>query len=282
LKYVGGGWVNVVFAFAFYVVTCGLISLAALAGDTEYEIYYNLNIIVCAVMATGLFMAEFIVNFNKAAPIKQLLATMWTEDVLYFKYEIYVVGMGILFPLYILKWVFLLLMMEFAHLLVNTIMIYGIFGLQVCFPLGLTIYLSIRDSILNLRDKGEFRAILQDPDGFALLLKYSEYEFSSENLLCYQRLQKFKRLTQVADRQLFLKDFSLLFLGGAQSELEINISGDLVEEIQSKMKKGEFELAILEGVERAVISNIKDTFGRFRRTGEYQKYTKEKNIATEI
>lgn len=282
LKISGHYGFNILFTIIFYIIIAGLIMLANYAGDDKYYIFYNLTIVTCSTIVAALFIIEFIANYKKETPVKHIILNIWKEDVLYFKSEVYIIGLVFLFPIFVAKFTLLVLNIQFYHLLVNTIMIYGIAVLQVVFPLTITIIDLIKNGVKDVNKKNEFQTILTDPNGLILIKKFSEYEFSSENIQCYEYIQKYKLLKTTEEREQFVNNFYTIFLNGTQSELEINVKGEECEIVKEKITKKEIDEHTLDEIEKAIKTNISDTFQRFRHTGEYYKYLQEKDITKEI
>lgn len=283
LKLSGHIGFTIFYALLYYIVFAGLISLANFIGDNQYFIFYNLTIVACATITFILFIVEFIANYKRGVSIKTLIVSIYKEDVLYFKYEVYVIGLVVLFPIFVTKFICLVLNLQFYHLLVNTLMIYGIWILQVVFPLIITIVDLIRSQLMDFTDKkNEFQTILSDPEGLTLIKKFSEFEFSSENIQCFEMIQNYKLLKTQEEQLSFLNNFYLVFLSGSQSELEINIKGEEIDNVRVKISQKDVNEKTLDGVEKAIKTNISDTFQRFRHTGEYYKYINERNITKEI
>lgn len=86
------------------------------------------------------------------------------------------------------------------------------------------------------------------------------------------------------ERKKKINDITNLYLNGSSSELEINISNSISNEIAKKYLEGVFENEIFEVLERNLILNMNDTYMRliftkeFTQWQDHHKFLKESSI----
>lgn len=274
---------SLVFFVPFCFILCVIFSTAGFLGDNRYFITFIIGILLSSLSAFVLLIFDCTINYKKGANCLTMLQNFWKEDLLFLKFEIYILGLGILLPIYIIKSLCQILNQQTCYLIGNTFMIYNIAFLQIIFPLALTIYTEIRNYILSFNDhEGDLSKLLNDKEGFKLIKLFANMEYSAENLICYESIQTYKTLKTQEEMLVFLKDFIILYLNSSESELEINLSRDDVIKLEEEMKNKTVTNKSLDKIETSVKNNIGDIFQRFRRTGEYFKWVKEKSIIQEI
>lgn len=280
LKLMGNPWVTLLITIPFFIIICILFSLAGYAGDNKYFIFYTITVFMAASTVNIAFLADFILNSRKGVPFYEMLIGYLKDDVFFFRTEVVFWGLVVEFPIFVTKTVFQYAGIEFWYLLGNTIMIFTILCHTVLSPLILTIIELVRRLTSKTKNSvGELSNLLDEPSGLALIKEYAKNEYSSENIICFEKIQKFKQLKTEEEMINFLADFYLLFLNGGESELELNVTKDASKIVEDLLKKKEgINTKSLEEVERQIKYNITDTFQRYRMTAEYRRYLKEKTV----
>jgi hypothetical protein len=132
----------------------------------------------------------------------------------------------------------------------------------------------------------EFVAFINTKEGIRIFKEYSKKEWSSENVLFFEDVMKYKQIKKFKLAQkhaLHIKD-SYIEIG---SPFEVNLSGDArkltktkVEELQTRDSDSNFS-NIFEEAMKETKRNMKDTFGRIRQTSEFKEWKEKSNVIIE-
>eukprot|EP01080_Neovahlkampfia_damariscottae_P004549 gene4549-7933_t len=199
------------------------------------------------------------------------------EDRFHFRFQIYFLGVLILYPL-----IFLFPninygenskfqspfqeMLEIAY----TTFVYILILMSSC---TLFTTLAIFNKIRSLfqKKKGEqMMEVFENEQLLELFIDFAEYEFSIENVRCYKDIMTYKTLTLDKQRE-HLDKFNKLYLLSS-SELEVNLPHSKKKIFQDALKNDNITDDILETIEIEVSANLGDTFSRFVLTPEFENY----------
>jgi hypothetical protein len=145
---------------------------------------------------------------------------------------------------------------------------------MIGFPLLITIIRSIRRKAIKGND---LDMILQDEESRAHFRKYAESEFSVENVLCFDEIQKYKKSPSVD----MATNINVTFLA-ARAPIEVNIQRKAANDILAKMKEGKIEVDLFDGIIKDLMLNMSDTFSRYSVTTEYAAQLRKKEMIAQI
>lgn len=230
----------------------------------------------------ALFIYDFYLNFNKI--IKCEIVRLWREDVFYYRIEIYFIGLFIVVPL----WITMIFMNPDSFyvysydrpevLIVSTfdsLGLYALFFMQCGFALIVTIFKAIVDCFAKKHAPNVIVDTLNDSLAREFFTEFVKNEWASENIVCYDDIQKYKSETKENKKQSAQNIFNL-YLNGASSQLEVNVPRSENDKVKQKLESGE-ELKddLFEGIENNVIINLCDNYSRFIKTNEYLSLKKK-------
>lgn len=154
--------------------------------------------------------------------------------------------------------------------------------------LVITIYMFFREKACRKKKVSLLRKILEEPEDFQVFLSvctewyscFSQFlEFSLENVVCFQDLQKLKKLNS-EPRILFAKEMYEKYFEGQSSELEVNIQRKYCDAFKREMDAREISDSTLGDIESGIMLNLIDTHSRFVFTNECKQI--ERRIGFEI
>jgi hypothetical protein len=213
--------------------------------------------------------------------VKQL----WKQDGYWYRFEFYFLFMCVITPVYIATqiieysvrtrtWAFFGLLLGYQALIVFQ---------QAVFPLILTIIAWLNQvcrkrTIAHGKFTDELSTILKNPIGHDLLLEFAKSEYSIENLLCFDDIERFKSIPSLD----FAVKIHQKYLKGSSSEFEINIPIKEGLAIQGVIEREEIDVDMFRDVQRYVIQNISDTFSRFSFSSSYKTYHQQVQFFDEV
>jgi hypothetical protein len=107
------------------------------------------------------------------------------------------------------------------------------------------------------------------PSIFDLFLSYCKKEWSMENLLIYQDIEKYRGITVLETRKNFASEIFHKYLNGSSSPFEVNLDATTIDEVRTNMAQQKFTEDIFNGVRSVVVFNLLDTYQRFVTTFSY-------------
>eukprot|EP01080_Neovahlkampfia_damariscottae_P008150 gene8150-12611_t len=128
-------------------------------------------------------------------------------------------------------------------------------------------------------DSSEFEEFLKNEKFFDLFLDFSRKELSIENLYCFKDIQNYKKIENDSKLKKKANEILINYIE-ENSPLEVNISRKIRKATIQKVKNFESEIDkkhIFDSINFEIISNLQDTFGRFKFTDQYQNWNNRKN-----
>lgn len=231
----------------------------------------------------SLLVLDIIVNFKN---LKRDRCVLWKEDGYLFRFEMYflyipcgiiIISVEIIarilndFLLFSTKGIVSSLLASFEYNL--------IFVCQSIFILLVTIYKYIRSCREPKVAIDVLLFTLNDKDLYPLLLEFSNTEFSSENLLAFEDIEKYERNPSLELAQ----EIFLVYLNGKSSSREINIDKKACDNIKSMIDKFQNDSSVdikllFAAAKSAIIINISDTYTRFIFYPKYVSYMETKKF----
>jgi hypothetical protein len=105
----------------------------------------------------------------------------------------------------------------------------------------------------------------------------AEREFSVENYLCYQDMQKYNGLkTKEERKQLAETIYSTYFKTNAL--LDVNVDQQLRMNIRKKIDDGELDDLLFKDARSAILLNLSDTYSRFKDLPAFKMYQQNSQI----
>jgi hypothetical protein len=161
-----------------------------------------------------------------------------------------------------INWYFLAYWNSVTHAVVA---LYGVF-----FPVFVSLCVLIRDLSngsfwkKTSHNMDTLRELLRDPVGKNMFFDYCRAEYSIENASCFEDITMFQLETNPEKKLFMSKRIFAIYLNGSNSELEINLTSAIPAEISTKLKAEEIDNHLFDRALEACISNLGDTFHRFR------------------
>lgn len=121
----------------------------------------------------------------------------------------------------------------------------------------------------NKNTENELIQVLNDPKGHDMLSKFAEAEWSIENIMLYDAIQDFKKLTSVKRMKHVAQAIFQAHLS-KNAVLEVNISRQKKKSISEAIESGNMNNDIFREVEVVTLENLQDTFERFKKLPQYK------------
>jgi hypothetical protein len=129
----------------------------------------------------------------------------------------------------------------------------------------------------EIESKDDFVSKLNNPEIFDLFYNFARLEWATENALCYQDIQQFKKNPTLEKAQSIYS----MYCNGRLSELEINVTVSTCTDVYKIIQSGNVNPEMFKIIEDQIVSNMRDTFSRFRWTIEYKSYQQSKQFQKE-
>lgn len=142
------------------------------------------------------------------------------------------------------------------------------------FPLFLTIIREIRKCLQPPSKSSRIIDTIKDEEGRNLFFNFSDSEWSTENISCYEDIELYKKEKDFQKRKERANQIYYLYLNGNDSKLEINIQQKHCIPIYEHIKIDTYPSNLFETVEEIIIENMCDTFSRFEISSDYSLYLK--------
>lgn len=235
-------------------------------------------VLIVIIYAISLVLAEIYINFDKIMKCK--FKTILRMDPFHFRFEFYILALFCAAPCYI-GYVILSFITNIDHILeliIFSLAWFFLYVLLIGFPILTTIYKLIMSRFKNNVERSELEQLLIDSEGQELLYNACVIEYSIENLLCWRDIMSYRKDTSLEGKKNNFKKIFNLYLNGSNSELEVNISGPLLQKILDCSKQETFDDETLKELESSMIQNLKDTFSRLSTSKEFKIFKKHKEI----
>jgi hypothetical protein len=123
-------------------------------------------------------------------------------------------------------------------------------------------------------------SVLNNPQVYDLVLKFSIKEWSSENILILRDINEFKELMDYDMRVEYAKSIESNYLNYTLSPMEVNIDGGSINAFKLRMKgiNQETILFLFNEVEVAIKKNLDDTLMRFQTSKDFLKFKNDQEI----
>jgi hypothetical protein len=219
---------------------------------------------------------------------KLILSCKWIQYILYndpyyFRAQIFMFLPFMMYSL-VIEFVSLAITKDYGEvvqnfgptIILNTIQVSILLIIDVVFPLVMTIIELIKRGLRRKKvDKG-IESYLMDSEIEKLFVSFSEREYSLENILCYQDIREFKSS---------LKDplnIYFRYFNGNSSVMEVNVPGKQCQIIYDQLKSGQFDVHLFDEIEKTIITNLSDTWSRFRFEHSYTQYIEKQKSEKEM
>jgi hypothetical protein len=148
----------------------------------------------------------------------------------------------------------------------------------------------------KIDDEARVLIVIRNDQGFALLSKYCEKEFSLENLIAYKAFSAvLETVEYLPESELFLalQELDAQYLK-RNAPMEVNLPGHITQHWNNLMKnQSSVQVAqeesllgapkkVISDICTALMTNVLDTFSRFKTTTEYLKWTRTQNTKNAI
>lgn len=268
-----------IYFFILYIFTC-ILEIFVLAafqfkcGTTQGTASLTTSsVLLLFVLLYGviLFILDIIINFPKIKKCE--FYRMYQEDSFNIRFEFYFIGVFCAGVFYITNFIISNLNIDnFYDYFTFTIIMAFLYICLIGFPILSTIYRLIKDCFKPETNKGNLKLLLESHEGFEIMLKACKQEYSIENISCWKDIQIYMKEKNTEERKKQCETIIGLYLSGSSSEMEINISNDLRENILSSIKDQKFEVLLFSDLEHQLILNMSDTYSRVLFTPEYISY----------
>eukprot|EP01080_Neovahlkampfia_damariscottae_P007280 gene7280-11598_t len=163
---------------------------------------------------------------------------------------------------------------------IEWIITYAMAGLALTFAITSFVQKKFEPTIYD----SEFDAFINSKEGKILFKKYAKKEWSLENILFYEEVEKYKKSKNFRFAKKRAEEILSNYIETG-SNLEINISGDVRKLTKKKIRnfkdyKSEYKCIFDEAIKETK-RNMRDTYSRIRRTLEFSKWKMSTNALIE-
>lgn len=262
----------------FQIIFDFSIALGICSNNINY--IYNTLIILTALSMIPIAIYDIVINFDKIR--KCQVYQFWKEDVFYIRFEIFFLGFIVCFTYFVVLNIvsrfsgFVAVEKGLVYAIFNSILYFLIFFFQALFSLSITIFNTIYYKFFKRPTDNELIEIVSNLESRNLLYAFAKNEYSIENLLCYEDIQRYKAnpSTKLAS------NIFNLYLCESNSELEVNVQSSIVKDLKVIFDKGEFPNDLFDKIEQTLLTNLSDTFSRFIFTSDYINMMKSKELVS--
>lgn len=257
-------------------ITCSIISLYQGAG-TVYGVFFCLIYL----LFFSVFIYELIIQIYMMIKFKKSFWQVLKEDIYLFRVEILVIGGFIVLP-----YMFIVFILErsyfnrtnltlgpnyFTYSILISFQYFLLFFMNCGFVLIVTIIKTLVDLTRpNVQGNEEiYLKQLDDEQLQKLFREYLESEFSIENLICFNDIQKYKKETILVNKIRMADEIYLNYFNGTNSTLEVNVDQKSCEMVKFKIDENQFDNLLFEQCEKTIKTNLYDSFSRFASTNAY-------------
>lgn len=165
--------------------------------------------------------------------------------------------------------------------ILNSLAQYFLFFSLSLFPLIITIIKELYKLCYPPPRANVIIDILNNSNGRKIFTEYSNTEWASENISCYDEITRYKEEKDLSKRKEIALNIYSTYLNGNDSQCEINISRSICEELKVSIDNDKLMDDIFIKVEPCLIENMIDTYSRFQQTNEFKQYkTREKFLGS--
>eukprot|EP01080_Neovahlkampfia_damariscottae_P007841 gene7841-12314_t len=275
INFLTSNFCTIIFISLIYLVTLAIQSILYFQGNFDcnkvkssrfYSTMTVLQQFSVYIPISILLVFDFFINIKAICSKCGIFKYYLTEDIHFFRLETIFVffstlafGLGTAFG-------FARVTKQVAYFLLY----YNLFIYQVLFVLGITIirkFVNDRRKIADV-EQGKITEIFdtKNDELFKMFVKFSESEFSSENVLIKRDIEKYRTSNQ---KPQLAKGIFALYLNGTDSIYQVNIAESLISEIHNSIENNNFPSDLFDRIEKEIDVNLKDTYGRFRFQREY-------------
>jgi hypothetical protein len=283
------------FSSFIFVVGIYVISLLAIKCESavldRIRVIFNIVYYVFLIVLGSLMIAvDFIIHFRMIFFEKcGIIHFFWKEDKYKFRIQtwlllIFLGGPYIVLTIFRIAYGYASKSVPFFILVFfNSFLLYMIYILIVGVIVVLSFFKLIQKIVICIlpkkeeESKDEFVLKLNDPEIFELFYNFSRLEWATENVLCYQDIQQFKKNSTLEKAQ----SIYYMYCNGKLSELEINVTVSSCTELYKMIQSGNVNSEMFKSIEDQIVSNMRDTYSRFRWTIEYKSHVQSKKFQKE-
>jgi hypothetical protein len=262
--------INSVFWSAFCNLYFKIFSVTCMNSSVFFlRMVYLLEIII------GFFLLflDFILNFNyiRKCQCKQILM----KDAFWYRSEIAFFTFFVNVPLYGIST--LLRILNFNYTITTFFNSLNSVGISFQFFLS-PLILTMISFILGKcsKPKKTLQNIIENQEERDLFYEFCASEYSQENILCFEKIQKFKKEKNEIKRKEIAMEIKLEHLNRSESILEVNVHWKPLQRLNQKIISNEFELDLFDEVQKEIESLLGDTYARYLISFSYRNHIKLK------
>lgn len=247
-------------------------------NDTAAFIVYAICLYITIFFFIGLMIYDFVLNWINVGNCN--LFTIWKDDIFFFRTEIYIFGILLVFPLFFIVSLYFLLTQNIPVFtfsaqpiiggFLNTILNFSFFFTLSLFPLLVTLFYFIRNLLKKPVKQDEIYEFLNDPKGYEIFFNFSKAEFSIENISCWNDIKQYNNENDTLKKKSIAKNIYEKYL--TNSELEVNVPKRICTEVKEKIETQEVAKNLFNDLETNIMINISDTWSRLCFTKEFLEY----------
>jgi hypothetical protein len=261
---------NSVFWSAFFSLYFKIFSITCMNSSVFFlRIVYVIEVLITFM----LFVLDFILNFNyiRKCQWKQILM----KDAFWYRSEIAFFTLLVNVPLYALTTIFKFLSISYtATTFFNSLTSFGIAIQFFICPLILTMISFILRKFS--KPKKTIQGILENQEERDLFYQFCASEYSQENILCFEKIEKFKREKDAAKKKDLALEIKGFHLNSSDSILEVNVNWKTVQRLNQKISANEFEVNLFDEVQKEIEALLGDTYTRYLISFTYRNHLKLK------
>jgi hypothetical protein len=239
-------------------------------GYTIERLLYNALIFFFALFIVVLFIIDFCFNFHLIRKCK--LKKIYQQDSFFFRTEMVICGVFVCVPLCFLTLTISLVGVSYTFEAITfTLLMYSLDLLSYGFPLIFTMIQFIVQ--LFSKPKEPLEQMLNISSFREIFYEFSVSEFSQENIVCYDSIQKYKREKNTTKRKKIAEKIISEHLSGSDSILEIHSNFKNRNSVNLKIQNSNFEDNLFDKILKDIVYGMSDTYSRFILSSSYFQYS---------
>jgi hypothetical protein len=292
LKLLGSSWFLlglVVCTYLFYVLIffIGFASTNFVCNSTIiwHTVFYVVSLSLFLIAFGILFIYDVILNFAKLKKCR--IFSVLREDLYFYRFEIYILGLFLVFPFWLISLFmnpdfFQVKSFRFARNQLRpeipvvsslaSVSFYTFFFMQCGFVLIMTLIKALIGLICRKpKKKGAMAEWIKNEDRKKLFIEFLEKEWSVENMQCYDQCHKFLKIIDPEEKLDCARKLYMTHLSGKKATLEVNVPNSITQEIRTKLYALQITDDLFDRLLGEIVMNLNDSFARFTVTIAYSQ-----------
>eukprot|EP01080_Neovahlkampfia_damariscottae_P003294 gene3294-5735_t len=203
----------------------------------------------------------------------QLLDFFIRKDPFLFRSELLFVNFFI--PLYCLNIFYFYYEYSEVYFYMNSVLLYWLYWIQILFILTITVLKKISKLFCSRNrsaiSEDEIEWVMSIPELKEMFINFSRKEWSLENILIYEDLLKFKKISSKKQKLEYANIIFDRYLA-VNSHFEVNVDEDLRYKVFQKIEFSEIDSSLFDEIQIALQLNLLDTLSRLKEENHYKRF----------